>query len=598
MTISIEVGDRFGWLEVQRLGRLPDKHVPGREAPHKGTKAAWCQCKCGSPEILVSIYALTNKHKTSCKCGGYRNEQTVKRNRAGWKTTTPLGRDLKAWCDDHDVTQAGIAELLGVVGSAVHQWCNRAQYHYPSLENWERITAITGLCQDQYAGPPVRMYPLSTAAPVKVPQWLAPHQNELGLSLRELREAKRVSQRWIADDSNITYGRMWSSWESGVHAPNVIELTQLEEYFGLDPGTLAALVPTKTYTTSYFRYGCQPNPVCLCGCNNPTKVIRGNRPEYGRVKGQYELFYRHHGRSSRVSRVNRRTVSMLGDEPPSERIEGECRIWLLDTVTYNRKQYAVAWGINTDDPDGDEIRRRVHIDNWERLYGPVPEGTTLTKRDTGCDNTLCVNPDHWIPIETRKAQGRTKDVCVGGHARIPENLNPNGQCRLCQHDGYLRRKTNNTSACHLLENGVVCGKPSVTSEGLCGMHIQRLKKKGTFDPPIYSSDYEGVSWHQGQQAWQGYFTDENGHKVYVGLFDTQEEAAAKAALRVKPVSWAERARNPELNPNTLIYVVAHTPARGIRHWAQKRGIEVTPGGRISERLREQYYQALKERTNE
>jgi hypothetical protein len=63
--------------------------------------------------------------------------------------------------------------------------------------------------------------------------------------------------------------------------------------------------------------------------------------------------------------------------------ETPCRIWLLATV----KGYGRAWN--------GERYVTTHKEEWERLYGPVPEGLEL---DHLCCVRACGNPDHLEPV--------------------------------------------------------------------------------------------------------------------------------------------------------------------------------------------------------
>lgn len=85
----------------------------------------------------------------------------------------------------------------------------------------------------------------------------------------------------------------------------------------------------------------------------------------------------------------------------------------------------------------DPKTRLAHRVAYEIFIGPVPEGAQL---DHLCRQRRCCNPSHLEPVackeNIRRGASVTKQFCVHGHERTPENIYvyPDGRrrCILCR----------------------------------------------------------------------------------------------------------------------------------------------------------------------
>lgn len=134
---------------------------------------------------------------------------------------------------------------------------------------------------------------------------------------------------------------------------------------------------------------------------------------------------------------------------------GPCWLWLAgkDRSGYGAFRY-----------QGRQIG--AHRFAYERLVGPIPEGTELDHvKARGCTNRHCVNPDHLEPVTSRvntlrgdgpSAVAARQTECAHGHPFTPENTRfsrkPNGRmmryCVTCRRERkqLAREKKANDSA--------------------------------------------------------------------------------------------------------------------------------------------------------
>ncbi len=124
-------------------------------------------------------------------------------------------------------------------------------------------------------------------------------------------------------------------------------------------------------------------------------------------------------------------------------LESGCIEWMASTRSKGYGQVRVGGKL-----------RYAHQVAWELAGETVPEGWCLDH--VGCDNPLCVNPEHLVATTFRDntmrgagppAMNARKVECSSGHAYTPENtrwvVNQAGKmhrrCRLCQYDQRRRR---------------------------------------------------------------------------------------------------------------------------------------------------------------
>lgn len=106
---------------------------------------------------------------------------------------------------------------------------------------------------------------------------------------------------------------------------------------------------------------------CQCGCGEKTKIARGTDSSRGWIKGvPIRYILGHQNRSSGVDYI-------------IDPVTG-CWLWQL---SINNKGYGVRGN------------KYVHILEYEKVYGPVPEGLEL---DHKCSIRHCANPDHQEPV--------------------------------------------------------------------------------------------------------------------------------------------------------------------------------------------------------
>lgn len=89
--------------------------------------------------------------------------------------------------------------------------------------------------------------------------------------------------------------------------------------------------------------------------------------------------------------------------------------------------------------DGDRRKRAfAHRISYQLFVGPIPDHERHEIHHT-CENPSCVNPEH-LQCLTRSEHARlneqsTRDTCIHGHPRTPENVYINAlghrMCRVC-----------------------------------------------------------------------------------------------------------------------------------------------------------------------
>lgn len=122
-----------------------------------------------------------------------------------------------------------------------------------------------------------------------------------------------------------------------------------------------------------------------------------------------------------IARQMRRRYTVRVDE------YGECREW-------EGSRYASGYGAKWENGK----MRRAHRVEWEKHYGPIPEGMWVLHK---CDNPPCCNIDH-LWLGTRRDNERDKvnkgrhhhsrkTTCPQGHAYTGLNKRGNRICRIC-----------------------------------------------------------------------------------------------------------------------------------------------------------------------
>jgi hypothetical protein len=116
-----------------------------------------------------------------------------------------------------------------------------------------------------------------------------------------------------------------------------------------------------------------PYGVCQCGCGNPTNISIWSNAQMGWLIGTPKRFINgHHSRPT--------SKWWIAED---RGFDSECWIWQMCSPDgYGRISY-------------DKETMPAHRYTYEQKYGKLPERTQLHHR---CRVTVCVNPDHLIPV--------------------------------------------------------------------------------------------------------------------------------------------------------------------------------------------------------
>lgn len=90
------------------------------------------------------------------------------------------------------------------------------------------------------------------------------------------------------------------------------------------------------------------------------------------------------------------------------------------------KYPALVWKV-----EGKRIQCRANRYAYTLWVGPIPEGLVI---DHLCNQQTCVNPAHLEAVtqaENNRRKGERITHCKNGHARTPQNVNKQGNCKTC-----------------------------------------------------------------------------------------------------------------------------------------------------------------------
>lgn len=156
-----------------------------------------------------------------------------------------------------------------------------------------------------------------------------------------------------------------------------------------------------------------PVGLCQCGCGQPTTISPYTCVSMGYVKGRPRRFCNnHHRRLSPVEYV----------------VDPETGCW-----NWSRHVRADGYGWGYDG-----VRQTLaHRVIWERLRGPLPEGTEL---DHLCRNRRCVNPDHLQPVShlVNTRRGSNTKLSLDQVAEILRRYETDGPFALAREFGVSR----------------------------------------------------------------------------------------------------------------------------------------------------------------
>jgi hypothetical protein len=119
---------------------------------------------------------------------------------------------------------------------------------------------------------------------------------------------------------------------------------------------------------------------------------------------------------------------------------GDCWTW---TGYRHKKKYGGDYGIIGIGPRHNHCLRRAHVVSYEVFVGQVPSGLELHHV---CQNTLCINPEHLVPVSHSENMRHRKDsglpTCRHGHIYTEETtfINSKGrrECRVCRDESHER----------------------------------------------------------------------------------------------------------------------------------------------------------------
>lgn len=96
--------------------------------------------------------------------------------------------------------------------------------------------------------------------------------------------------------------------------------------------------------------------------------------------------------------------------------------------------------------EGKRMQSRANRYAYTLCHGAIPEGLVI---DHTCNRMTCVNPAHLEAVtqaENNKRKGERITHCKRGHARTPDNVNTQGNCKECAraymkayHDTHRKR---------------------------------------------------------------------------------------------------------------------------------------------------------------